>query len=320
MEFLRGAENWARRHPFTVAGIRVSLLAVRFVQGFSSARVMGLSAEMAYYAVLSIFPLIGALGVSLGLLESLIGQAAVDKLEATVIISLHAVFSSAVMSEVITPMVQGLLQQERTGFAVGSFLITLFLASRVFRSAIDTLDSAYRVEERRGIVSLWSLGLIFSLGAVLTATTMLSMVVVGPLLGGGRAIATALGLGRAFEVIWALARWPAIFVIAIGFLTVLYRTGPNVRNSWRQALPGAVFGVVALILVAVGFRLYLETMGVGTLDIRDADEAVMVAGQVVGAILAALLWLWLSAMAILSGGVFNAELSRLQHDVPLQKE
>ena len=39
-------------------------------------------------------------------------------------------------------MVQGLLQQERTGFAVGSFLITLFLASRVFRSAIDTLAPA----------------------------------------------------------------------------------------------------------------------------------------------------------------------------------
>lgn len=68
MDFLKRAEKWARQHPFRVGGIRVTLLAVRFVQGFVHARVMGLSAEMAYYAVLSIFPLLGALGVSLGFL------------------------------------------------------------------------------------------------------------------------------------------------------------------------------------------------------------------------------------------------------------
>lgn len=319
MDFLHGAEKWARQHPFTIAGIRVTLLGVRFVQGFNHARVMGLAAEMAYYAVLSIFPLIGALGVSLGFLQAFIGPEAVEHVEIAIIVSLNAVFSAEVMGEVITPMVRGLLQQERAGFAVGSFLITLFLASRVFRSAIDTLDAAYRVEERRGVVAIWSLGFLFSLGAIVTATAMLSMVVVGPLLGGGRAIAMWLGLGGVFEVLWALARWPAIVAIAIGFLAVLYRTGPNVRNTWRQALPGAVFGVVALVLTAVGFRLYLETMGVGALEIQDADEAVVVAGQVIGAALAALLWLWLSAMVILSGGVLNAELSRLQHEVPPPK-
>jgi membrane protein len=310
------AEQWAREHQLRVGGTRYTLLLVRIARSFAEVRVMGLSAEMTYYALLSLFPLLGALGASLGFLERITGRAAVEEVEAAVVATLDAVFSTEVTVGVISPMVQGLLRQERTGFAVGGFLVTLFLASRVFRSAIHTLDLAYRVPERRGIVALWTLGFLFALGAIVTATTVLSMVVVGPLLGGGRAIADWLGLGAAFETAWAIARWPTVFVIATGFLALLYRVGPNVRNTWRQCLPGALFGMVALVLVAVGFRLYLETAGVDGPRIRDADAAVAAGAQVVGAVLAALLWLWLSGMAVLTGGIVNAEVSREHHGLP----
>ena len=73
-------------------------------------------------------------------------------------------------------------------------------SSRIFRSAIDTLDTAYRVEERRSTLALWSMGMLFALFAVVVVTAILSMVVVGPLLGGGRAIADRMGFGAAFEV------------------------------------------------------------------------------------------------------------------------
>lgn len=316
--FLGRAERWARRHPLRVGGTRLTVLALRIVRSVVEVRVMGLAAEMTYYALLSVFPLIGALGASLGFLERFVGRAAVEGIEAAVVSSLEAVFSAELTGDVVAPMVRGLLQQERAGFAVGGFVVSLFLASRVFRSAIHTLDLAYRVEERRGMAALWTLGFLFALGAIVTATTVLAMVVVGPLLGGGRAIAEGLGLGGAFETVWAVARWPAVFLVATGFLTVLYRTGPNVRNTWRQSVPGALFGVAALVLVAVGLRVYLEVAGLGSPEIRDADaDAAVAAGaQVVGAVLAALLWLWLSGIAVLTGGVVNAELSRELDDVP----
>jgi membrane protein len=314
--FLGRAERLARRYPLRVGETRLSLLTLRIVQQFLEVRVMGLAAEMTYYALVSVFPLIGALGASLGFLERLVGPAAVEEIEATIVFSLATVFSAEVADQVITPMVQGLLQQERTGFAIGGFVVSLFLASRVFRSAIHTLDEAYSVEERRGVVALWTLGFVFALGAIVTAVTVLSLVVVGPLLGGGHALAERLGFGRAFATVWAIARWPTVFAIGIGFLAVLYHSGPNVRNTWRQSLPGAVSGMVGLVLVAVAFRIYLEFTGLASPDIRDADEAVAVGAQVVGAVLAALLWLWLSGTVLLTGGVVNAELSREHHDVP----
>jgi membrane protein len=304
------AERWAHRHPLRVGRTRVSVLTLRIVQGFLEVRVMGLAAEMTYYAILSFFPLIGALGASLGFLERWVGPAAVEEIEAAILVTLQTVFSPEATAEVIAPMVEGLLQQERAGFAIGSFIVSLLLASRVFRSAIHTLDVAYHVEERRGTVGLWTLGFLFSLGAIVTAVTVLFMVVVDPLLGGGRVIAEWLGLGAAFETTWAIARWPVVFLIATAFLSVLYRVGPNVRNSWRQSIPGAVFGVIALILVAVGFRLYLELTGLESPAIQDADAAVAVGAQVIGAILAALLWLWLSGTVLLTGGVINAEIAR----------
>jgi membrane protein len=304
--------KWALRHPFRVRGVPMTVLVLRIVQTFLKVRVMGLAGEMTYYALLSFFPLIGALGASLGFMERIVGTEAIIEIEATVLQSMRTVFSAQMTEEIVGPMVQGLLEQERAGFALTGFLITLFLASRIFRSAIDTLDAAYDVEERRGIVSLWMLGFLFALGAIVTASIVLSMVVLGPLLGNAQVIARLFGLGSFFEILWALARLPLVLIVATAFLATLYRVGPNVRKTWLQSLPGAVVGMILLILVSLGFRMYLGFTGVVSPEIRDADEMVAMAAQAVGILMAALLWLWLSAVAILAGGVVNAELSRIR--------
>jgi membrane protein len=305
-------ERWSRNHPLEVGGISMSRLTVRVVESFMEVRAMGLAAEMTYYALLSLFPLIGALGASLGFIERLVGPEQALEMEAFIIGSLDLVFSAEATADVVAPLVAGLIREERAGFAVGSFLVTMFLASRIFRSAIDTLDSAYNVEERRSFLALWGLGLLFSLSAILAAAILIAMVVVGPLLGGGRAIAEWLRLGAAFEWVWAIARWPVVFAAATAFLSLLYRFGPNARCTWRESLPGAIIGMFLLVLVATGFRVYIGATGLQSPVITDADDAVLLALQGFGALMAVLLWIWLSAMVVLTGGVINAELRRLR--------
>jgi membrane protein len=305
-------ERWSLRHPMRIGDVSVTRLIIRVVEGFLDVRVMGLAAEMTYYALLSLFPLVGALGASLGFMERLIGPVQALELEAAITRSLDLVFSREATADVVAPLVAGLIREERAGFALGSFVITLFLASRIFRSAIDTLDAAYRVEERRSVIALWSLGLLFSLTAVLASVVLITMVVVGPLLGGGRAIAEWLRLGTAFEWAWAIARWPVVFAVATGFLSLLYRFGPNARCTWRESLPGAVVGMFLLVLVATAFRAYIGATGLQSPVITDADDAVLLALQAFGALMALLLWIWLSGMVVLTGGVLNAELRRLR--------
>jgi membrane protein len=284
-------ETLIRKYPCRLRNISLSLMVARSLKRFVEVRVMGLAAEMTFFALLSLFPLTGAIAASLGFLERLAGPQNALKAEAAIIRGLQVVFSTETTADVIVPLVQGLLRQEQAGFALGGFLLSLLFVSGIFRSTIETLDTAYRVEERRGALSLWILGMLFALCAIVVTTVILGMVVVGPLLGGARAIANWLGLGFAFEVVWTVARWPVVFSVAAAFLMLLYRAGPNVKkNTW-----GA-------------FRTYIQGTGLQSPKIDEADDAVIVALHVTGAIMAALLWMWLSSMAVLVGGILNAEL------------
>lgn len=135
--------------------------------------------------------------------------------------------------------------------------------------------------------------------------------IVGPLLGGGQLLARRFGLGEAWALAWTVGRWPVLMVIVVAFLALVYRLAPTVEQRWRDCLPGAAFGFALWVLASAGFRLYLD-LGGGPQSPRfdPEQEALAAAGRVVGALVAFILWVYLSGMAILIGGEFNAELSK----------
>jgi len=297
-----------------IGGVNLPLLGMRTIQRFMDVRVMGLAAEMTYYAILSIFPIIGALGAGLGFIDRLAGSAQAAAAERTILSGIDMIFATEVTEEILVPLVQGLMREERAGFALGSFLITIFLASRIFRSAIDTLGVAYRTKERRGFFALWGLGFLFSMGALLTGTILLAMLVLDPLLGGAHVIAGWLGVDPLFAAVWSTLQWPVVLLVCGAFLATLYRFGPNVSNRWLDTVPGAVFGVVGAVFVTLGFRIYLATVGEQTLAVANGEDLVAVIAQVIGAGLACLLWVWLTSMVLLTGGVLNAEVAGLKRE------
>lgn len=305
-------EQLAAAHPVRVGRYDLAVLAVRGVRRAIEVRVTGLAAEMTYYALISLLPLTTALGAALGFMERLLGADRVARIESAIVRGLGTVFEEQLTDDVLAPLVGSLLREERTGVALGSVAVAVWLASRMFRAAIRALDDAYRVPERRGLLALWGMGLGMSLGAVVTVAVVLAMIVVGPLLGGGRRLAEWLGQGQAWDVTWAVLRWPVVAVVSVAFLGLLYHFGPNVRTTWRQCLPGAVVGTLGLVVVAIGFRSYLAWAGSGAPDVGAAGQAVRVAAQVIGMVLASVLWVWLSSIVVLTGGVVNAELQRMR--------
>jgi membrane protein len=303
-------DEWASRRRLRVRSRNPAAVAVRTVRRFIDVRVTGLAAEMTYYAILSLIPLITALGAGLGALEGLLGTARVEELEQTLVDSIEQVLSSELADDVAVPLVEELLRQQRTGVALGGLLVTLWLAGRIFRAAIRALDDTYRVDERRTFVQQWGLSMAFLVGGLVLAIVSLTVLVIGPLLGGGQQLADWLGLGGTAELLWDWGRWPLVGSVGVGFLTVLYRAGPNVSNTWRQCVPGAVLATVGLVAIAVGFRFYLDVAGPQGPEVGDAGEAVRIAAQLLGVALATLLFIWLSNISILVGGVFNAEWRR----------
>lgn len=313
---VRGAERLDRLEEaatgrLLLGTVDAGLLAVRSARRVVEVRVTGLAAEMTYYALISLLPLLTATGAALGFLERFVGAERVQRVEDGLVQGLGRVFDPEVTRDVLAPLVRGLLEQERTGVAVGSVLVALWLASRMFRAAIRALDDAYSVPERRSLVLQVVLGLGFALGAVVTLVVVLAMVVVGPLLGGGAALAERWGTGEAYLAAWSVGRWALVGGVSTAFLTLLYRYGPALDHTWRRCLPGALLGTVGLVLVAWAFATYLDVVGSSGPDVAQATAAVRAAAQAVGAVLAGVLWLWLSSIVILAGGVVNAELERL---------
>lgn len=312
---MQRALGWAGRRSTRIAGYNPWEVIVRLWRGVVQDRVSGLAAEMAFFALLSFVPLLVAVGAGLGYMERVIGEEQVRQAETAIIGGVAVVFSPDLTSEVIAPLVQGLLSQQRGGLAVGSLVVTIYLASRVFTATIRALDLAYRVENQRGLVQQRALAVLLSLAAVIVFVLMLAFLVVGPLLGGGRALSAQLGLGDVFATLWAVGRWPLLVVCVVGFLSLLYRVGPHVDHRLRDCLPGAVLGVVLWVLVSVGFRLYLEVGGPQTPQFGDQEEeALRVAGRMVGAVVAAVLWIYLSGVTMLVGGELNAELALMREE------
>lgn len=212
---LSGVESFGERvtarvdaFPWRLGRWNPVAVVVRSVLRASDVRITGLAAEMSYYALISLVPIATALGSSLGFLRRLLGDEQVEQIRASIVGGLTSIFAEQVAGNVLAPLVDGLLDEGRTSVAIGALLVTLYLASRLFRAAVRALDDAYRVESRRHVVAQYLLGVVFTIGALVTLVTIALLLVVGPLLGGGAAVAERLGLGDAFRVAWDVLRWP----------------------------------------------------------------------------------------------------------------
>lgn len=290
----------------------VPSLVLRSVQRAGAIRITALAAEMGFYALISLVPITTALGSSLGSLRRLIGDEQVEQIRTFLVDGLATIFAQQVASEVLAPLVDGLLSENRTGLAIGALAVTLYLTSRILWAALRALDDAYRVTSRRHVVAQYLLALAFTIGALAALLVIIALVVVGPFLGGGDAVARAFGLGDAFRFSWDVLRWPVAFLLVTLFLSLLYRYAPHVDNTWRHCLPGAAVGSIGILLVSALFSLYVRVATPTTLT-DEAGNALVVqaAAQMLSLVVAGTLWLWVASIVVILGGVVNAEM----HDV-----
>ncbi|MEZ0493172.1 YihY/virulence factor BrkB family protein [Kineococcus sp. TBRC 1896] len=303
----RSLEEVTTRRRVRFLGRNPAHLLLRVVRRALEVRVAGLAAEIGYYLVVSLLPLITMLGASFGVLREVLADRTVDRMQESITSAMEAVFSPGVADDLAVPLVRQLLQQQQFGLAIGSVLAALWLGSRVFRAAVRALGDAYRTPERRNVVELWALGFLFTLAAVVVTAAFLVLAVVGPLLGGGRRLADSIGAGPGFETAWSLGRWPVLVVLVVAFLGWLYTVGHNADTRWRDSLPGAVLATAGLLVLAAVFRNYLEIAGPRSPDLQGGGQALQVVGEFIGSALAVVLFGWLASIVVLTGGVFNAE-------------
>jgi membrane protein len=132
---------------------------------------------------------------------------------------------------------------------------------------------------------------------LLLAIVAVALVVTGPL---AEAIGSTFGLASTALTIWSIGKWPVMILLAAVAFTLLYFGAPNVRQaSFRSILPGGLLAVIVWIVATLGFALYVANFGSYSQTYGS-----------LGAVIVALLWLYITNTAIVFGATFNAERQR----------
>ncbi|MGY6500591.1 MAG: YihY/virulence factor BrkB family protein [Acidimicrobiales bacterium] len=295
IENLRDRGDEVKRRAFRVPRIRRAWRwGVDYVGAVQRNRVTGLAAEVAFYAVLSIFPSILALASTLGMIDSLIGEDAAQSVQNGLVSALDSALGADAGS--ITAAVEALFDEPSPGLLGLGLVLVVFTASRGFNAVIKALDVVYEVGETRGLVKTRALALALAGGSFVVGAVVLAMLVLGPLFGQGVELAEQIGLGQVFVTLWTWVRPPLLVVFLTVWAATLFHLAPNHRSRWVADLPGAVVTMALWMAGAVGFRIYLAVA---------SNDANAVLGALGGG-LTLLLWLYVMGLALLLGAEVNA--------------
>ncbi|UAL31899.1 YihY/virulence factor BrkB family protein [Nocardioides rotundus] len=255
-------------------------------------RVTGLAAEAAFFAVLSIPPLIFALAGAIGIVSRQFSAAQVADVQTELVeLSRRALTESAV-DKIIVPTLDQVLSEPRFDIISIGFVLALWSGSRALNVFVDTITIMHGLGGHRGIVKTRALSFGLYVLAMLTGALTVPLVVAGPSLV--RPLVHRILPGQTDFVMSFY--WPVVVVMCICYLATLYHVSVPVRTNWSFNLPGATFSLLVWIFGSYLLRWFLT--------VTAADSA-SIYGPLAAPI-AVLLWLYLVAIAVLIGAAVNA--------------
>jgi membrane protein len=272
-----------------LGGVSLKTFATRVWQETQKDDVFGRAAQLSYYFLLALFPLLIFLTSLIGIL---IGS--VTAIRHNLFNYLAQVMPPSAFQLIDSTMVEVSKSSSGSKISFG-ILAALWAASNGMGAITQALNVAYDVEETRPWWKqrLTAIGLTVSLSVLIIATLTI-------VLYGGKivdSVAANYALGSVFTWAWKVAQWPIVFGFMLLAFALIYYFAPDVRDQkWIWLTPGAVLGVLLWLLVSFGFRLYLHFF----------DSYSNTYGSL-GAVIILMLWLYLTGAAVLIGGEVNAE-------------
>jgi len=245
--------------------------------------ILGNAAQVAFYFSFALFPL-------LLFLMSLLGIILSDKkeLQEELFLILGQVMPTAAF-ELVQKTLDEVTAKSSGGKLTLGILITLWSASAGVDNMRGTLNEVYNLTESRSWFRAKLTSLLLTLALGLMILLALAFVVYGSQMLDALLPVDSVYLLEALK-------WLVVLIVLLLAFALIYNFAPNHEAfQWKWLTPGAVIGVVLWIVLTVGFRIYLQYF----------DSYAATYGSL-GAVIILLLWLYLTALVILTGGAVNA--------------
>lgn len=267
-------------------------------------RLPSLASEMAYNAMLGLFPGILAMLTAIGLVNSL--ENTFNRLAW----SLSEIAPGAV-NELIQNFAVEVSEGENKSLFSLSFAIALWASSGAISAAMRALDEIHQIPpaQRRPFWKARLLSIGLTIGTILLLMTASYLVFVST--GVIKLLAQQSGeTARVWVLyIWQLSTWPLALGIVSTAFAFVYRFGPSRWTRGKPLMPGAVLAALSWALLSASFRMYVAQFG----NYNKVYGAI-------GAVIVLLLWLFLTSLVMLIGDQLNVIVGELMaHDprIPL---
>jgi membrane protein len=281
------------------AGWRATLR--RTVKEIVDDRITITAAGVAFYWFLAVFPLLFA---AIGLLTLVQASPSFDQ-------AIKDGVTTALPGDAATVLTQAITNAEgrAAGTGLAALLIGIALALWSASSGMAAtqvgLDVAYDVPQDRTFVKKRLMALVLIVAALVLGGVAIALIVFGQPLGEyirGNVVG-----GDYFVWVWTTVRWVLAILAVVTLFAVFYYIGPNRQPpSWAWLSPGGVVGAVIWVAASLLFSAYVSSFGGSYAKTYGALAGVVVL----------VLWLWLSALAILVGAELNGELAGRRADTP----
>jgi membrane protein len=259
----------------------------KLYQRISDNDVSSLSATLAYFFLLSLFP---ALIFMVALLAYL-------PLSTEQLLNMVRDFAPGDTLQLIETNLKQILSNRHGGLLSIGIIATMWSASNGINAVIKALNRAYEVNETRSFIVVRGMSIILTLGMIIVFIVALGLPIFGKQIG--MYIFSPLGLSKEFITVWNGMRWVVSPIVLFAIFIGLYYFAPNIKMKCRAVLPGAITATIGWIIVSLVFSFY----------VNNFSNYSATYGSITGIIIL-MLWLYFSGAIIIVGGEINALISR----------
>jgi membrane protein len=263
----------------------------RLYKRSTEADIFSQSAQVAFYFSFALFPLLYFLVSLFGLI--LITS---DGLKNELFEYLHQLMPYAVFV-LVRKTVDEIITNSSGGKAAIGLVVTLWSASAGVDAIRTALNRIYELEEARSWLRTKLQSLALTLIVAVLSATVLTIVFYGWQLV--RLGLSSIGLEVTSPFILVTIQWASMLLILFATCEIIYNVLPNFKKTrWINVTPGSIVAILLWIMLTSTFRIYLSFF-------NSYDKTY---GSL-GAVIIMMLWLYLTALALMIGGAINSTLN-----------
>jgi membrane protein len=275
---------------WNLQGVTVKMLAKRVWNSMWEDNLFGRSAQLAYYFLFALFPMLISASALLGL-----AARSATSIYVKLLNTVAGLMPPAAFGVVVETFNQTTSASTRGKVTLG-LVIGLWSASVGISAVQDTMNAVYKVKETRSYWRARLEAIILTIGSFVVFTMAMASLL------GSNIVATmaehTLRGGKAIGWVSRTTGWIAAVALISFMFALIYYWSPDIQNrKWRWLTPGGLIGIGGWVLGSLALRVYLHFFNNYSVTYGS-----------LGAVVILLMWFYITGLMLLLGAEVNSEI------------